>query len=158
MTTAVIAPRQGFITQSHSTSKDTVAITRQLITLGIQSNLHIQTVASCLQGSWPYSSPPGPGAASFNPDEKIFSMANMSLVPSDTGVPPSGHVDYDDYYTMEGQLLNRLIAQAKASRPAQSKSSAKDSSMLRLYPGGKKWLWIIVGIIVDHRILLQMYS
>ncbi|KAG0304488.1 hypothetical protein BGZ97_001475 [Linnemannia gamsii] len=79
-------PTQGFITLAHDISPETVAVTKELIFIGIQSGLKIQSFASCLQDNWPYSSPQTPGARGANPE-------GLSSRLSDANAPPSGHVD-----------------------------------------------------------------
>ncbi|KAG0366377.1 hypothetical protein BGX24_003719, partial [Mortierella sp. AD032] len=136
---------QGFITLAHDTFPETTAITQQLIATGRQSGLKIQSVATCLQDNWPYSSPPpAPGNLIGLPPPPPDAGGS----PSSSGggaAPPSGHVDYTDYYTMEGQLLNKLIAQAKGSGQPTGSSSA--SSLFEDTVVVARWraVWVVLG-------------
>ncbi|KAF9905619.1 chitin deacetylase [Linnemannia zychae] len=144
--------QQGFITIAHDTSSETSAITKQLLTTGLQSGLKIQSVATCLQDNWPYASPPpAPGNLAGLPLPPPDANGG-SLSPSMGGAPPSGHVDYNDYFTMEGQLLNKLIAQAKG-RGLPSGSSG--SSLVFGAADGETWRlrWAVLGGMVTGLIM-----
>lgn len=143
-TNPTIPTTQGFITLAHDTSSETVAVTKELIFLGIQSGLKIQSVASCLQDNWPYSSPQTPGTGGVNPE-------GLPPRPPDVNALPSGHVDYNDYFTMEGQLLNRLIAQAKGQGlPMNGGGGGHGSSGRSLLLGveSRRLAWMLFGSMI----------
>ncbi|KAH7052620.1 hypothetical protein BKA57DRAFT_391028 [Linnemannia elongata] len=145
-TNPTIPPTQGFITLAHDISPETTAITKELVLLGIQSGLKIQSVASCLQDNWPYASPPGAGIGGANP-EGLGAGSGVTA-------PPSGHVDYNDYYTMEGQLLNKLIAQAKGQGLSPGGVGGHGSSGRASFDAEKKVPWALFGSLIAGLIML----
>lgn len=144
-------PSRGFITLAHDTSSETTAVAKELVLLGIQSSLKIQSVASCLQDNWPYAPPPGAGIGGANAER-------LPPRPSDAGsggtAPPSGNVDYNDYYMMEGKLLNKLIAQAKGQGLPTSGGGGSHGSSARPSFGAEKTLWTLSGSLVAGLIML----
>lgn len=149
-------PIQGFITLAHDGSPETIAVTKELVFLGIQSGPKIQSVATCLQDNWPYASPPGAGIGGANPGGL---PSRSSDVDSGSTAPPSGHVDYNDDYTMEGQLLNKLIAQAKGLRlptggGGGGGGGGQGSSGRASFGAEKNVLWMLFGSLVAGLIML----
>ncbi|KAF9143635.1 chitin deacetylase, partial [Linnemannia schmuckeri] len=141
-------PTQDFITLAHDSYPETVAITKELISLGIQSGLKIQSVASCLQDNWPYASLPGVGIDGANSE-------GLPSRPSDvnTALPPSGHVDYNDYYTMEGQLLNKLIAQARGQGFSTGGGGHSSSGESLFDRENRRWLGTLFGSVIASVIM-----
>ncbi|KAF9089899.1 chitin deacetylase, partial [Mortierella sp. AD031] len=146
-------PKQGFITLSHDYSQSAANVAREIIALGLDSGLKIQSIATCLHDNSPYTSISGQIQQSVAYSGSLNAAGFPQPPPdasSNTARPPSGHVDYNDYYTMEGQMLNKLIASAK-SQGAQPQA-LNSASSFPVAGGGWHLLWALFGSVIwiDH--------